>query len=229
MLDNEYLYVNEIFESVSGEMGVFPQGTWVTILRLQGCNLRCSWCDAEKSQDTANGAKVTLSVVMDTILQFKNNYLLITGGEPLEQPRVLALIEYLRDFSMLIQVETNGTYFIPAIKHTHWVIDQKCPSSGMSGAMLPVPAMAANLKGVAVQLSRVCLKFVVADEMDVEHALDTIEEYIAYDFPGPFAISPVDAIGCGIEAIVRQIKQRDPELLNRIVFSVQIHKLCNMR
>ena len=41
---NTVLQVNSIFESISGEAGFFQQGTWCTFIRLQGCNLRCSWC-----------------------------------------------------------------------------------------------------------------------------------------------------------------------------------------
>ena len=30
------LQVNDVFESISGKAGGFPQGTWVTFIRLQG-------------------------------------------------------------------------------------------------------------------------------------------------------------------------------------------------
>lgn len=229
MIHDDVLEIHEIFESISGEMGIIPQGAWVTVLRLQGCNLHCSWCDAEKSQTPSERHRATLSAIMDDILQRKNKYLLITGGEPLEQPLVISLIDHLQEYEIVIQVETNGSHLLPALKNTHWVVDQKCPSSGMSRQMIPVSAMAANFKAIRSLLGFICLKFVVADDTDIEHALDIIESYIAYDFPGPFALSPVGARGEWIEAMVRQIKQRDPGLLNRIVFSVQIHKLFDMR
>jgi len=229
IMNDETFRVSDIFESISGEIGGFPQGTWVTVLRLQGCSLHCSYCDTSESRTPTGGRKMTLSAVTEDILQRGNKYLLITGGEPLEQPLITALIDQLQDYEVEVQVETNGNHLLPVLGKVHWVVDQKCPSSGMDQWMIPVSAMAPTFRAIKSLGGTVCLKFVVSDETDVNYALDLIEDYIAYDFFGPFAISPVDAQGTKIEAIVKQIKERLPGLLNYIVFSVQLHKLCDMR
>jgi len=36
--------VNSIFNSISGEVGIIPQGAVTTFIRFQGCNLQCDWC-----------------------------------------------------------------------------------------------------------------------------------------------------------------------------------------
>jgi len=43
------MQVNEIFRSISGEVGIIPQGTITTFVRFQGCNLNCAWCFGVKS------------------------------------------------------------------------------------------------------------------------------------------------------------------------------------
>lgn len=38
------LTINNIYQSISGEVSTISQGSFVTIVRLSGCNLQCSYC-----------------------------------------------------------------------------------------------------------------------------------------------------------------------------------------
>lgn len=107
------LHVADIFTSIQGE-GVFA-GTPAVFLRLQGCNLRCPWCDEPKAlsfnaapaSDSADVAAQLIPLIRDI------PYLVITGGEPTAQDcgdllyRIREALGY--DFWYDISVETNGT------------------------------------------------------------------------------------------------------------------------
>lgn len=106
------LHVNEIFDSISGEVGIIPQGALTTFLRLQGCNLRCAYCDAKNSQDTDTDLIGWLSLpYIEERVYRKNGRLLVTGGEPLLQySQVERLcIQLSGRGKFTIQLETNGT------------------------------------------------------------------------------------------------------------------------
>ena len=125
------LQVNEIFESISGEAGWFPQGSWCTFVRLQGCNLHCQWCDTKKALDHFAGMKMSVDEI---VAQCKTPRVLITGGEPLMQIDGLeVLLEALIEKAdKHVQVETNGSFSIPRWEGVEWVVDYKPPSSGCS-------------------------------------------------------------------------------------------------
>ncbi|MDR3288190.1 MAG: 7-carboxy-7-deazaguanine synthase QueE [Peptococcaceae bacterium] len=94
--------VNEIFHSLQGE------GLWLgipaTFIRLQGCNLRCSWCD---TKDTWTGEGQPLSV--EAILsQARFEHMIVTGGEPLRLD-LTSLLCGLESAGKKIHIESNGT------------------------------------------------------------------------------------------------------------------------
>ena len=235
MNEQEKLKVHSIFESISGEAGGFPQGTWVTFIRLQGCNLRCSWCDTKGSQEADHPAKMmTPDEIFD---QIQTRDVLITGGEPLYQAKqLIPLIAKLLQNGRKVQIETNGSLkfpnqLIPVFYHgggpIHWVVDYKCPSSGMSDAMPPLEHFFAWIRQ-AFWRDKIYLKWVIADDQDLEFALGKIEMIIPHTPPIYHLISPIDGKGEMIQDMVAKIRKRDPNLLNHITFSVQLHKLINM-
>lgn len=99
-----FLRVSEIFSSVQGE-GYFS-GTPATFVRLQGCNLRCSWCDTKYALDSKKGELMKIEDIMDRI---DMDFVVITGGEPLLQEKVSTLIKRLLKKGIFVQIETNGT------------------------------------------------------------------------------------------------------------------------
>ena len=109
--------VSEIFSSIQGE-GNFL-GMSATFIRFVGCNLKCSFCDTKK---TWEGKPVYVDMSIDDLVNiavaFKNNLIVITGGEPCIQPQLTELIDRLRVKGFYVTIETNGTQPTPV---TDWV------------------------------------------------------------------------------------------------------------
>ncbi len=232
------LRVHEIFESISGEAGGFPQGTWITGVRLQGCNLRCSWCDTERAQGDGPCTEMSIPTIVE---HCRNKHVLITGGEPLFQmDDVVQLISKLHEAGHDVQVETNGSLTIPSVDciyPIHWVVDYKCPSSGMTSKMPPIPDFTEQLNRAMVQGDMVYVKWVVADETDLKFAIECIVEMekragtLNRRFPSSVdmhIISPLDGNGHRIPDMAKVIRESHAHLLDRVVFSVQLHKLFRM-
>lgn len=104
--------VNEIFYSLQGE-GHFA-GTPAIFLRLSGCNLKCSFCDTKHE----NGQEMTFANIVNEISKYPAKHIVITGGEPSLQLDS-DFIDLLHQYGYFIQVETNGTHFLP--DNVDWV------------------------------------------------------------------------------------------------------------
>lgn len=227
----ERLYIHSIFESISGEAGGFLQGTWCTFVRLSICNLRCVWCDTKDAQ-TLNGESKTMSIteIVDMVKGYGNKHVLITGGEPLVQYEgTVELLQALINEQFIVQVETNGSIAVPDHVHpVNWVFDYKCPSSEQQHKMLGVTRLVANAYDAQKGGSKVFLKWVIGNSVDLNYALDRIPVIIERNPDILNLVSPLDADGSKIENMVDEIRIRCPEILDKIVFSVQIHKICLM-
>ncbi len=100
------LSVNEIYESVQGE-GLLV-GTPSIFVRLQGCNLRCPWCDQPEALEFKDGGK-NVSEVLRRCLSSPFRHVVITGGEPFAHRSLPALVKSLLEEGFSVQIETNGT------------------------------------------------------------------------------------------------------------------------
>lgn len=231
------LQVNDIFNSISGEIGEFEQGTWCTFIRLQGCNLRCSWCDTKDSQrarqEMGNIMKMSISGIMRWPSLQK--HIIITGGEPLFQDGTTLLASELIKKGHKVQIETNGSLPIPSIPGIDWVIDDKCPSSGQHERMNHLEEMCKDIDNVRRIGGNIYIKWVVKDMEDIEYAINrigTMKEIISKYEDGDcgikYAISPINGHGKLIPTIVEIIEKKNKKLLDDIIFSVQLHKLIEM-
>lgn len=223
------LNVHSIFESISGEAGFFQQGGWCTFVRLQGCNLRCSWCDTLQAQEYEGGKMMS---VRDVAEQCKTNKVLITGGEPLVQEEGLReLISLLQRQGKQVQVETNGSFEIPEWggRSCGWIVDYKCLSSGYGTPDFGESNLAFE-KGYrgALITNKTMVKFVVKATEDIEQAKDVMIELIGAGYKGYFIISPADADKTGICPSINTFQKRFPALLDTIIFSLQLHKIMEM-
>ncbi len=102
------LAVSEIFVSIQGEGK--DCGTHALFIRLSGCNLKCEWCDTKHSWEPgATKPQAQLVTIMDEYRrEYKNNYIVWTGGEPLlQQDKIYSVISKTKDFYH--HLETNGT------------------------------------------------------------------------------------------------------------------------
>ena len=114
------LNVNEIFQSIQGEGA--QAGIPAVFLRLQGCNLRCPWCDTKGALDPGGGTVMSRKKVMEQINQHTPNLVVVTGGEPLLQTAGLqVLIHNLDQRKHGWHLETNGTLAPPPVRLFDWI------------------------------------------------------------------------------------------------------------
>ncbi len=104
------MQVNEIFQSIDGEVNHWGQGCISTFIRLGGCNLRCSYCDTPDTQTTDSSTEMSVEDIVEKVPT--GSKVTITGGEPLLQRDngLIALMTLLaRDNHSVISIESNGT------------------------------------------------------------------------------------------------------------------------
>lgn len=239
--------INSIFESISGEVGpVIPQGMWTTFIRTQGCNLNppCDYCDTPDAQGSGG-----LEMEIDEILSMcQTRNILITGGEPFFRPDMEILIEELLKSKHIVQIETNGTIPPKAenildTRNLGFSADIKLPSSGVD--LSRYDYILENGKEWWQLTERNCpidFKFVFQTYFDLSVGLTYIQELEnMFNAEMPWAkalvryvFSPVDA-GNGfdelpkmVEYLREQAKMIDRKLMDRVLLSIQIHKVLGL-
>lgn len=161
--------ISEIFYSIQGE-GT-RAGMPCVFVRLQGCNLNCSWCDTKYAINPKDAPlKLTGKEIIDEIKKYKCNFVEFTGGEPLLQNKIVEVMKYLCDNGYTVALETNGSLPIdfiepPIIR----LLDVKCPSSKMENKN--------NFLNFDFINKNDEVKFVIADRDDFDYACEIIKKY----------------------------------------------------
>lgn len=178
--DDEQVVVNEVYASVQGE-GT-RAGRPCVFVRLTGCGLRCAWCDT--SYAFHEGARRAVDDVVADVVARGIDLVLLTGGEPLEQPGCLTLARRLCDAGLEVTIETGGHVdTTPLDPRVVRIVDVKCPASGMSERN-----RWANLAALRAQDE---VKFVVQDRADVDYAYRVIAEHRLEEKGCALLLSPV--------------------------------------
>jgi len=170
----------EIFASVQGE-GV-SAGVPSTFVRLAICNLRCSWCDTAYTWDWDRFAKSEQVMELDcadvvaAVRALPPKNVVVTGGEPLVQKRVLAaLAAELKHDGYRIEFETNGTIAPGELGSLadQWNVSPQLKNSGNEGLdRLPD----ASLRDFAAR-ENAFFKFVVDAPEDLAEVEDLRERF----------------------------------------------------
>jgi 7-carboxy-7-deazaguanine synthase len=105
------LKIAELFYSIQGEGALV--GVPSVFIRTSGCNLRCSWCDTPYTSWRPEGTEWTLDQILDEVGAHPARHVVVTGGEPMIAPDIIALTERLRGRNLHITIETAGTVFEP--------------------------------------------------------------------------------------------------------------------
>lgn len=103
--------ISEIFYSIQGEGSLV--GVPSVFVRTSGCNLRCTWCDTPYTSWNPEGNDLQLDEILEQIGAFKAAHIVLTGGEPMIAPQIVALTERVRACGMHITIETAGTVYAP--------------------------------------------------------------------------------------------------------------------
>lgn len=96
--------INEIFYSIQGEG--MHMGWPAIFIRMAGCSMGCSFCDTKYSQKV--NLKMDENQVFNAIKKYPCRFVVITGGEPLEQD-ISPLCKWLDAKGYDMAIETNGS------------------------------------------------------------------------------------------------------------------------
>src|SRR5215468_6475752 len=96
------LKVSEIFYSIQGE-GMLA-GVPSLFVRLSGCNLRCTWCDTPYTSWSPEGSEMAIAEIVDEARRYPAKHTVVTGGEPMLAPDIVALTQALRAIGQHITI-----------------------------------------------------------------------------------------------------------------------------
>lgn len=176
--------VVEIFNSIDGEGS--RAGFLATFIRLYGCNLCCTYCDSVYACRGNDYKEMTIYEILTAADKYNCHNITLTGGEPLIHEDVKKLISLLIKNGYEVNIETNGSKEIEPIRNyikykygptvarnnVFFTMDWKSIYSGMATK---------NLRNNLMELDENdVLKFVVADENDLEQMTDVITTYLPY-------------------------------------------------
>lgn len=207
--------VVEIFESINGEGR--RVGQLAIFIRLQKCNLNCSYCDTRWANgDDAPYTLMSEDEIYDRILKSGIKNITLTGGEPLLHKDVEILLEKIgNNPNLSLEIETNGSIELEKFSKLKnpplFTMDYKLPSSKMENKMC--------LDNFKYLTSKDTVKFVVGTIEDLKKAKEIIERY---SLIGKCAVyfSPVFNSIDPIEIVEFMKKNR----LNGVNLQLQIHK-----
>jgi 7-carboxy-7-deazaguanine synthase len=173
--------VSEIILSIQGESS--RAGLPCVLVRLAGCNLRCSWCDTQHAQDPQAGQPMTREEILAKVRTLNCPRVELTGGEPLLQDGAFDLLRALCDAGYETLLETNGSVDVANVdERVRRIVDVKCPSSGH---------VEANLwENLGALTDRDEVKFVIASRADYDFAKKVLNEHSLTDKCAVF-FSPV--------------------------------------
>ncbi|MBL0332151.1 MAG: radical SAM protein [Chlorobiota bacterium] len=210
-LKPRHLKINELFVSIQGE-GT-RAGLPCFFIRLQGCGLRCSYCDTPYALDHRIGGEwKSFDFIKNEIMKYNIKFVEFTGGEPLEQSEVYVLMNELLDEGYEVAVETGGHINISNCdKRIIKIMDLKTPDSLM---------MKKNfLENINFLSKNDEVKFVCSSIVDYEWSKELIINYSLIEKVKSVLISPVFG------------KIEPVELVNAILndglnvrFQLQMHK-----
>lgn len=207
--------VVEIFESINGEGR--RVGQLAIFIRLQKCNLNCSYCDTRWANgDDAPYTLMSEDEIYDRILKSGIKNITLTGGEPFLHKDVEILLEKIGENPNLsLEIETNGSIELEKFSKLKnpplFTMDYKLPSSKMENKMC--------LDNFKYLTSKDTVKFVVGTIEDLKKAKEIIERYsligkcAVYFSPVFNSIDPIE--------IVKFMKENR---LNGVNLQLQIHK-----
>jgi 7-carboxy-7-deazaguanine synthase len=103
--------IAEIFHSIQGEGSL--AGVPSVFVRASGCNLRCVWCDTPYASWQPEGEEQPIASILKEVNDLGARHVVVTGGEPMISPDIVALTEGLRRLGLHVTIETAGTVFAP--------------------------------------------------------------------------------------------------------------------
>ena len=203
------LRITEVFFSLQGEARTAGRPT--TFVRLTGCPLRCDYCDTAYA--FSGGTVMSLACILGQVRAYPTRHVTVTGGEPLAQPGVHALMTALCDEGFAVSLETSGALDIAQVDaRVSKVVDFKTPGSG--------EAARNRFDNVVYLTPHDQVKFVICNRDDYQWAKLRCDEFGLTEIVGDVLFSPSSG------------QQDATQLANWILadgldvrFQIQLHKL----
>ena len=104
--DGALLPLVESFYTIQGEG--YNTGQAAFFIRLGGCDVGCSWCDAKETWNPSIYPPVEIEKIVDEAVSYSAKSIVLTGGEPLNYP-LDKLCTLLKERNMEIFLETSGS------------------------------------------------------------------------------------------------------------------------
>ena len=169
--------IAEVFYSVQGEGKLV--GVPSVFVRTSGCNLRCSWCDTPYTSWAPEGVQRSVSSLVEEVVAFGSRHVVVTGGEPLIAPEVVALTSELRERGLHITVETAGTVFAPVACDLMSIspkLANSTPDDPKWGPVHERTRLPLDVLGQLIASYSYQLKFVVASPDDLPEILELVSK-----------------------------------------------------
>jgi 7-carboxy-7-deazaguanine synthase len=101
----------ELFYSIQGEGKL--AGVPSVFVRASGCNLRCTWCDTPYASWSPEGEEVPVDQIVARVREHPARHVVLTGGEPMIMPDIVALSTALNAAGYHVTIETAATVYQP--------------------------------------------------------------------------------------------------------------------
>ncbi len=102
----EMLPLVEEFYSIQGEG--YHSGRAAYFIRLGGCDVGCSWCDAKESWSATKHPAVAVTEIVKRAVECGAQTAVITGGEPLLR-ELTPITQALHKAGLTVHIETSGS------------------------------------------------------------------------------------------------------------------------
>jgi organic radical activating enzyme len=172
----------EDFYTIQGEG--FHSGKPAYFIRLGGCDICCSWCDAKFTWNPKNHPPVEVKKIVERASSFPAQAAVITGGEPTLYPLEI-LCNELKSKNIQTFIETSGAY--PLTGTWDWI----CLSPKYRQPPLPeIFSIANELKVIietandlvwaeenAAKISKNCMLFLQSEWSKYDEITPIIVEY----------------------------------------------------
>jgi 7-carboxy-7-deazaguanine synthase len=206
--------VVEKFVSVNGEG--LEAGRPVALIRFAGCNCWCTYCDTRwANHPYVDVEGWSVPDLVEWVRETGVSSVMLTGGEPLLQPRPLR-----------VEIETNGTRDLAPLASLRasakeaglpgelcFTLDWKTPAAGEA------VSAAALVENYELLDKRDAVKFVVVTRADMDFARDRIQEHALCETTNVL-MGPVWQQGDPAEIAADLVEQR----LDRVRLHLQLHK-----
>ena len=77
-------------------------GTPKVFIRTQGCMMNCVTCDTPEAQNPNKGKEMSVKQIINEVSKYKQKYITITGGDPMEQ-NYSELLELIKEIKRVNQ------------------------------------------------------------------------------------------------------------------------------